>query len=104
MRFGGASFVWSTQDFVAGATFSKVDFVTSQNRPQESTGTRQLPDCRAAKRRHTVMLRVAQVLRRCGNYRLAAVCSPNLGVGQNLLNMHIGNPPTSCVSEHMPGR
>jgi len=104
MRFGGASFVWSPQNFVAGVISSKADFVISEDRLEESTGTRQWPDCRAAKRRHTVMLRGIQVLRRCGNYRLAAVCSPVLGVGQNLLTMHIGKPPTSCVSEHLPGR
>jgi len=102
MRFGGTSFVWSAHGFVA--TSSEAEYVAFENRPQESTGTRQLPDCRAAKRGHTVMLRVTQVLRRCENYRSAPVCSPDLLVCHHLLNMQIGKPPTRCVSENMPGR
>jgi hypothetical protein len=61
MGFGRASFVWGSQDFVAVATYSKAGFVTSENRPGESTGTRQRPGCRAAKQCRSFIFKVKRV-------------------------------------------
>jgi hypothetical protein len=55
--------VWGSQDFVAVATYSKAGFVTSENRPGESTGTRQRPGCRAVKQCRSVILKVKYLSR-----------------------------------------